>query len=95
MYYLGGAGAIEGVGLQNISTSYEEVIMDISNDIRTRDDQKIIIAPQFIRMILVTIAPEVLFCQPDHQVRLLGSKILTCNTALEAVHDASCSLGRH
>jgi len=56
--------------------------MDISNDIRTGNDQKIIIAPQFIWMILVTVAPEILFCQPDHSVRLLGSKILTCNAAL-------------
>ncbi len=63
--------------------------MDISNDIRTGNDQKIIIAPQFIWVILVTVAPEILFCQPDHSVRLLGSMVLTCSVALEAVYDAS------
>ena len=62
--YLGGAGAIEGVGLQNISTSFQEIVMDVSNDIRTCNDQQIIVALQFVRVGLVALASEILLSQP-------------------------------
>ena len=64
LLYLGGAGAIEGVGLQDVSPSFQELIVDASNDVRASDDQQIIIALQLIRMALVPIPPEVLLTQP-------------------------------
>ncbi len=65
LQYLGGAGAVEGVSLQNVSTSLQEVIVDVSNDIRASYDQQVVVASQFIRMTLVTFSSEVLLCQPD------------------------------
>ena len=64
--YLRGAGAIEGVGLQNVGTSCQELIVDVSNDIWAGDDQQVIVALQLIRMALVPLSPEVLLTQPAH-----------------------------
>ena len=61
---LGGASAIEGVGLQDVSTSCQELIVDVSNDIRAGDDQQVIVAPQLMGMRLVPLPSEVLLSQP-------------------------------
>ena len=68
--YLGGAGAVEGVGLQDVSPSFQELIVDASNDVGAGDDQQVIVALQLIRMALVTIPPEVLLTQPVRQYSL-------------------------
>ena len=47
---LGGAGAIEGVSLQDVSTGGQELIVDVSNDIRAGDDQQVIVASQLMSM---------------------------------------------
>ena len=62
--YLRSAGAIEGVGFQNVSTSFQELIVNASNDIRAGDDQQVIVALQLMRMGLVAITSEVLLRQP-------------------------------
>jgi len=62
---LGGAGAIEGVSLQDVSAGLQELGVDVSNDIRAGDDQQVIVAPQLMRVLLVAITPEVLFSQPE------------------------------
>jgi len=62
---LGGASAIEGVGLQNVSASLQELGVDVSNDVRAGDDQQIVVAPQLVRVLLVPITPEVLLTQPE------------------------------
>ena len=64
---LGGAGAIEGVSLQDVSSSFQELIVDASNDVGAGDDQQVIIALQLIRMALVAIPSEVLLAQPVQQ----------------------------
>ena len=64
LLYLGGAGAIEGVGLQDVSPSFQELVVDASNDVGAGDDQQVVVALQLIRMALVPITPEVLLTQP-------------------------------
>ena len=61
---LGGAGAIEGVGLQDVGTRLQELIVDVSDDIRAGDDQQVVVAPQLMGMGLVPLPPEVLLSQP-------------------------------
>ena len=63
--YLRGAGAIECVGFQNVSTSSQELIVDVCDDVRAGDDQQVIVALQLMRMALVAVTPEVLLCQPE------------------------------
>ncbi len=62
---LGGAGAIEGVGLQDVSAGLQELSVDVSNDIRAGDDQQVVVPPQLMRVLLVPITPEVLLTQPE------------------------------
>ena len=62
--YLGGAGAVEGVGLQDVSPRFKELVVDGSNDVGAGDDQQVIVALQLIRMALVPIPPKVLLTQP-------------------------------
>jgi len=62
---LGGAGAIEGVGLQDVSAGLQELGVDVGDDIRACDDQQVIVAPQLMRVLLVPITPEVLLTQPE------------------------------
>ena len=62
---LGGAGAIEGVGLQDVSAGLQELIVNVGNDIRAGDDQQVVVAPQLMRVLLVAVAPEVLLSQPE------------------------------
>ena len=61
---LGGAGAVEGVGLQDVGPSFQELVVDASNDVGAGDDQQVIVALQLIRMALVPITPKVLLTQP-------------------------------
>ena len=61
---LGGAGAVEGVGLQDVGTSLQELIVDVSDDVRAGDDQQVVVAPQLMGMGLVPLPPEVLLSQP-------------------------------
>ena len=46
--------------------------MDVSNDIRSGDDQQVVVAPQLMRVLLVPITPEVLLSQPEaaHETQL-------------------------
>ncbi len=62
---LGGAGAIEGVGLQDVSAGLQELGVDVGNDIRAGDDQQVVVAPQLMRVLLVPVTPEVLLSQPE------------------------------
>ena len=61
---LRGAGAIEGVGLQDVSPSLQKLVVNVRDDVRAGDDQQIVVAPQLMGMILVAIPSEVLLCQP-------------------------------
>ena len=62
--HLGCAGAVEGVSFQNVSSSLQELIVNVCNDVRAGDDQQIIVAPELMMVILIPITPEILFCQP-------------------------------
>ena len=64
LLYLGGAGAIEGVGLQDVGPSCQKLVVDAGNDVGPSDDQQVVVALQLIRMALVPIPPEVLLTQP-------------------------------
>ncbi len=61
---LGGTGAIEGVGLQDVSAGLQELGVDVGDDVRAGDDQQVVVAPQLMRVLLVAITPEVLLSQP-------------------------------
>ena len=58
------ASTIESVGFQDVSASFQELVVNVSNDIRAGDHQQIIIAPQLMMVILVSLTPEVLLSQP-------------------------------
>ncbi len=62
---LGGAGAIEGVGLQDVSAGLQKLGVDVGDDVRAGDDQQVVVAPQLMRVLLVAITPEVLLSQPE------------------------------
>ena len=64
LWYLGGTGSIEGVGLQDVGPSFQELIVDTSNDVGAGDDQQVVVALELIRVALVLITPEVLLVQP-------------------------------
>ena len=63
---LGGASAVEGVGLQDVGPSFQELVVDTSNDVGAGDDQQVVVALQLIRVALVPIPPEVLLTQSVH-----------------------------
>ena len=71
---LRGAGAIEGVGLQDVSSSLQELIVDVRDDIRAGDDQQIIVAPQLVGVVPVALSSKILLCQPASQTTVMQAK---------------------
>ncbi len=62
--HLRSAGPIEGVGFKNVSTSLQELSVDVSNDVWACVDQQVIVAPELMRVRFIAIPSEVLFSQP-------------------------------
>ena len=62
--YLGGAGAVEGVGLQDVGPGCQELVVDAGNDVGAGDDQQVVVALQLIGVALVPLPPEILLTQP-------------------------------
>ena len=61
---LGGSGAVEGVGLQNVGPGCQELVVDAGNDAGAGDDQQVVVALQLIGVALEPGPPEVLLTQP-------------------------------
>ena len=61
--------------------------MDVGNDIRAGDNQKVIVAPELMMVALVSLTPEVVLCQPAYSISCLDA------VALSNAFSGACTSG--